>query len=132
ATTSPTSRPSPSQVDPLVRSTLDQLRTQRYPLPAGGKLRYMSNQERHRSAPGKGNRREVDMDLGLHEHTALITGADSGIGLACAQTLLAEGASVVIADQYPDQLRSEERRVGKECRARGAAETCQASTQQRR
>jgi len=44
------------------------------------------------------------MDLGLHEHTALITGADSGIGLACAQTLLAEGASVIITDQYPDRL----------------------------
>ncbi|UNX53680.1 SDR family oxidoreductase [Georgenia sp. TF02-10] len=44
------------------------------------------------------------MDLGLAGRTALVTGADSGIGLACARELLAEGAQVVLADQYPDRL----------------------------
>src|SRR5690625_4086680 len=46
----------------------------------------------------------VAMDLGLNARTALITGADSGIGLSTAQTLLAEGASVIIADQFPEKL----------------------------
>ncbi|SDR93575.1 SDR family NAD(P)-dependent oxidoreductase [Microlunatus soli] len=38
------------------------------------------------------------MDLGLAGRTALITGADSGIGWHAAQLLLAEGAMVVISD----------------------------------
>lgn len=39
------------------------------------------------------------MDLQLAGRTALVTGAASGIGLACAQALLDEGARVVIADR---------------------------------
>lgn len=35
---------------------------------------------------------------------AAITGAASGIGLACAQTLLAEGAKVVLVDRAQDRL----------------------------
>ncbi|WP_395446201.1 SDR family oxidoreductase (plasmid) [Aminobacter sp. UC22_36] len=35
---------------------------------------------------------------------AAITGAASGIGLACAQTLLAEGARVVLVDRAQDRL----------------------------
>lgn len=36
------------------------------------------------------------MDLGLSGKTAVVTGASSGIGLACAQLLLQEGARVMI------------------------------------
>jgi len=38
------------------------------------------------------------MDLGLREKTALISGGDSGIGLATAQVLADEGVRVVLAD----------------------------------
>lgn len=38
------------------------------------------------------------MDLGLTGRTALVTGADSGIGWHTARLLLAEGATVVIND----------------------------------
>lgn len=37
------------------------------------------------------------MDLNLNKKVAIVTGASSGIGLACAKTLHAEGAHVVIA-----------------------------------
>lgn len=44
------------------------------------------------------------MDLGLAGRTALVTGADSGIGWHTAQQLLREGATVFCTDQDAEQL----------------------------
>lgn len=44
------------------------------------------------------------MDLGIVGQTAVVTGADSGMGLMTARMLLAEGVKVVIADQFPDRI----------------------------
>ncbi|WP_308199846.1 SDR family NAD(P)-dependent oxidoreductase [Isoptericola croceus] len=38
------------------------------------------------------------MDLGIEGRVAVVTGADSGIGLASAFELLREGARVVLTD----------------------------------
>jgi len=44
------------------------------------------------------------MDYGIRGQTAVVTGADSGMGLATARMLLDEGVKVVIADQFPDRI----------------------------
>jgi NAD(P)-dependent dehydrogenase (short-subunit alcohol dehydrogenase family) len=44
------------------------------------------------------------MDFGISDKTALISGADSGIGWHTARLLLAEGATVVISDQDQESL----------------------------
>lgn len=44
------------------------------------------------------------MNLGLEGRTAVVTGADSGMGLAVARMLLEEGARVVISDQAQDAI----------------------------
>lgn len=44
------------------------------------------------------------MELGIAGRTAVVTGGDSGIGLATARELLAEGARVVLTDRTHDEL----------------------------
>ncbi|MBY6410864.1 SDR family oxidoreductase [Rhodococcus sp. BP-252] len=44
------------------------------------------------------------MDLGIEGRTALVTGADSGIGWHTAKLLLEEGATVVMSDRDPNKL----------------------------
>jgi NAD(P)-dependent dehydrogenase (short-subunit alcohol dehydrogenase family) len=44
------------------------------------------------------------MDLGIAGRVALVTGGDSGIGLASGRELLAEGARVVLTDRDADAL----------------------------
>lgn len=48
----------------------------------------------------------------LEKRTAIITGAARGIGLACAESFVAEGANVVIADVLDDIGNSEAKRLG--------------------
>jgi 3-oxoacyl-[acyl-carrier protein] reductase len=52
------------------------------------------------------------MDLGLRGRTALVCGASSGLGLACAEALAEEGANVVMVARRGDLLEREAARVG--------------------
>ena len=52
------------------------------------------------------------MNLGLEGRIALVTGGSKGIGLACAQRLLAEGARVVIASRSESHLDAAKRSLG--------------------
>ena len=44
------------------------------------------------------------MDLGLRGRTAIVCGASAGIGLACAESLAAEGANVSMLARRRDEL----------------------------
>ena len=44
------------------------------------------------------------MDLGYEGRTAVVTGADSGMGFETARMMLAEGARVVVSDKFEDRL----------------------------
>ena len=52
------------------------------------------------------------MDLGLAGRTAIVCGASSGIGLAVAEALAAEGANVTMFARRRDVLEREADRIG--------------------
>ncbi len=52
------------------------------------------------------------MDLGIAGRVALVTGGDSGIGLATAQQLVAEGARVLLTDRSDVALVAAAERIG--------------------
>ena len=52
------------------------------------------------------------MELPLHDTTALVTGATSGIGLACVERLVREGARVVAVGRRAERLAALAARLG--------------------
>jgi 3-oxoacyl-[acyl-carrier protein] reductase len=52
------------------------------------------------------------VDLGLHGRTAIVCGASSGMGLAVAEALAAEGANVAMFARRRDLLKREADRIG--------------------
>ena len=52
------------------------------------------------------------MDLGLRGRTAIVCGASSGMGLAIAESLAAEGANVAMFARRRDLLEREADRIG--------------------
>jgi 3-oxoacyl-[acyl-carrier protein] reductase len=52
------------------------------------------------------------MDLGLKGRTAIVMGASSGLGLASAEALAAEGANVTLVGRRRDLLEREAERIG--------------------
>jgi 3-oxoacyl-[acyl-carrier protein] reductase len=52
------------------------------------------------------------MDLGLKGRTAIVSGASSGLGLATAEALAAEGANVTMFARRRDVLQREAERIG--------------------
>jgi len=52
------------------------------------------------------------MDLGLEGRTAIVGGASSGLGLACAEALAEEGANVVMLARRKELLEREAGRIG--------------------
>ncbi len=60
------------------------------------------------------------MDLQIHGKVALVTGASSGIGRACALALAREGVRLAVAARRFDELEA----VAREALAAGAADAC--------
>lgn len=55
------------------------------------------------------------MDLKLEKRRALVAGSSSGIGLACAELLVAEGAAVCLVARGEERLAAEAKRLTDEC-----------------
>lgn len=58
------------------------------------------------------------MDLNIADKTALVTASSSGIGLAAATAIAAEGAAVVLNGRDEDRLKQAEERLRERCRMR--------------
>ena len=57
----------------------------------------------------------------LNGQVAAVTGAASGIGLACAKAMLAAGARVVLVDRAEDRLERARRRARPARRSRSSS-----------
>ena len=78
-----------------------------------------SSARRGRS-PKQGNK-ETRMDLGLQDKVAVVTGGTSGIGLATARLLLAEGAAVAICGRDEARLAAAKASLTGQCGGEPAA-----------
>src|SRR3954449_3809440 len=65
-----------------------------------------------RSSPCSARPRSPAVDLGLSGRTAIVCGASAGIGLAIAESLVAEGANVAMFARRRDLLQREADRLG--------------------
>ena len=52
------------------------------------------------------------MDFGLTDRKALVTASSKGLGRACAEALIAEGARVYIASRDPNAIEATGRSIG--------------------
>ncbi|RWB26529.1 MAG: SDR family oxidoreductase [Mesorhizobium sp.] len=68
------------------------------------------------------------MDLGLRDKVAVITGGSTGIGLAIAQRLAAEGAHVVLAARHADRVREAQLLVSSKHGVRALGVECDVAT----
>lgn len=68
------------------------------------------------------------MELGLNGKVAVITGASSGIGLAIAEGLAAEGVDLVLAARGAERLKSESARVEERYGVRVIGQPCDVAT----
>lgn len=53
------------------------------------------------------------MDLNIKDKIAVVTGGDSGIGIATAKLLLTEGVKVALIDKTDEKLKQAAEEVGK-------------------
>ena len=65
--------------------------------------------------------------MGLQDKVAVVTGGTSGIGLATARLLLAEGAAVAICGRDEARLAAAKVDVARECRFEPSCSRCNAT-----
>jgi 3-oxoacyl-[acyl-carrier protein] reductase len=68
------------------------------------------------------------MNLGLEGRTYIVTGGSGGLGLATAEALVADGASVVLSGRHEDSLRAAAKRLGEEHAASVVADNADPAT----
>src|SRR6266480_2455812 len=80
--------------------------------PGGGWTFFPSRVGTHACPGNGGGNAGPGMELGLASRTAIVCGASSGMGLAIAEALAAEGANVAMFARRRDLLQREAERIG--------------------
>jgi NAD(P)-dependent dehydrogenase (short-subunit alcohol dehydrogenase family) len=68
------------------------------------------------------------MNLGLKDKTAVVTGGSSGIGLAIAEGLAAEGVHLILAARNGERLRAETSRIAQDFGTKAIPVVCDVAT----